>query len=77
MITQIIIKQEKEQSKNFYLHTKGTGILENFSTFAFEAFTTDELKKHVSEIIKEYNMAEKYTIGVTETKKIQVILKAA
>jgi hypothetical protein len=72
MITQILIKQEKEKSENFYMHVRGG---ENYSSFAFKASTVDGLRRAVSEIIKEHNMAPTYTIGVTETKKIQVILK--
>jgi hypothetical protein len=72
MITQILIKQEKEKSENFYMHVRGE---ENYSSFAFKANTVDALRKAVSGIIKEHSMASSYTIGVTETKKIQVILK--
>lgn len=76
MITQILIKQEQKQGKNFYLHAKGDcKFTENFSTFAFEAFTTAQIKEEVSKIIKEHGMSEKYTIGVTVSEKIQITLK--
>lgn len=78
MITQILIKQEAPKSKNFYLHVTGTEkYSENFSKFAFAAFTTQELHSEIRKVIGEFEMNSAYTIGVTVSNKIQVTLKKA
>jgi hypothetical protein len=75
MIKTVLIKQEQVQGKNFYMHVKGDCIAyENYSKFAFEAFTTQDIHNAVSEIIKEMGLTKKYTIGVTTSNKIQITL---